>query len=167
LTFGLFFYRNQFSRWLRLLTLLTVIVFELLLEGLLFYGLEPFNSGDEKSTQTLFNDYRGMYLGYTVLAVAIAIPVEIYMVICLAMDRQKAPVLAASAVALGIVVIMGSIVGVVMLSVDFCHQWSGYWSVSFLWGILIEVFVMQTFYMLVRYLILLCLPQDKTEAKKV
>jgi len=167
LTFGLFFYRNQFSRWLRLFTLLTVVVFELLLEGLLYYGFESYNSGREKSTQASFDDYKGLYLGYTVLAVAIAIPVEIYMIICLAMDRAKAPVLAASAVAMGAVVIMGSIVGVVMLSVDFCHQWSGYWSVSFLWGILIEVFVMQTFYMLVRYLILLCLPQDKTEAKKV
>jgi len=53
LTFGLFFYRTHFIRWQRLFTLISVIIFELLIEGLLFYGFEPYNSGHVKSTSTL------------------------------------------------------------------------------------------------------------------
>ncbi|CAG9320578.1 unnamed protein product [Blepharisma stoltei] len=60
-----------------------------------------------------------------ILALAIAIPVEIFMIVAFSIDRTKAPQWSAAAVALGVAILVGSIVGIVMLSYDFCHKWSG------------------------------------------
>jgi len=83
--------------------------------------------------------------------VAIAIPLQIYMILCF--DRRSL-ILKVSGIILGALVILGSIVGIVLLTFDFCQQWSGYWSFTFLWGILLEAFGVQTVYMLTRYLFL-------------
>ncbi|CAG9324923.1 unnamed protein product [Blepharisma stoltei] len=163
---GLVYYRSNFSRWARLFTLTTIIIFELLLEGLLLFGFENTDSGSSASTETLFNDYEAKYFGYTILALAIAIPIEIFMVIALSIDRTKAPAWTAAAVALGITIIIGSIIGIVMLSFSFCFEWSGYWAVCFLYGILIQIFIFETFYMIVRYFILQMVPQvEETKTK--
>ncbi|CAG9326216.1 unnamed protein product [Blepharisma stoltei] len=154
LTFGIIYYRPIFSRWTRLFTLITILLFELLLEGLLLFGFEDINSGSEESTETLFADYQAKFFGYTILALAIAIPIEILLIIAFSIDRNKAPYWPAFATALGTALIIGSIIGIVMLSYTFCHEWSGYWAICFLWGILIEIFVMQTIYMTARYFIL-------------
>ncbi|CAG9333442.1 unnamed protein product [Blepharisma stoltei] len=154
LTAGLFIYKKGHARLWRLFTWEVVIFFELLLEGLLFSGFESTDNGVGKDSQSLFDDYKGTYFGYTVFAVVIAMPIEICLSICLSFDRSAMPKVFYSALALGAMVIMGSIAGVFALSFKFCSEWSGYWAISFLWGILLEVFVMQTIYMGGRYLFL-------------
>ncbi|CAG9320609.1 unnamed protein product [Blepharisma stoltei] len=161
LVFGLIYYRPIFSRVARVFTLIVAIVFELLLEGLLYYGSEDINSGSETATQTLFDNYEGKYFGYMILALAITIPVEVFMIVAFSIDRKKAPIWPAIGVIVGLAVLIGSIVGVVMLSYDFCHEWSGYWAVSFLWGILIEIFIMETIYMIVRYFLIQAYPSNE------
>mmetsp|Transcript_7943 Transcript_7943/g.7811 ORF Transcript_7943/g.7811 Transcript_7943/m.7811 type:complete len:386 (+) Transcript_7943:560-1717(+) len=165
LTFGIVYYRPIFSRWTRLFTLITVLIFELLLEGLLLFGFEDINSGSDESTETLFGDYQAKFFGYTILALAITIPIEILLIIAFSIDRNKAPYWPAFATTLGIALIIGSIIGIVMLSYTFCHEWSGYWAVCFLWGILIEIFVMQTIYMIARYFILESFPPEEVTVK--
>jgi len=166
LTFGLIFYRPTFTRFARLFTLLTVLMFELLVEGLLFFGFENTNSGSVEASSTLFDDYEAKYFGYTILALAITIPVEIFLIIALSVDRSKAPALTAGAIAFGVLILIASIIGIVMLSFEFCYEWSGYWAISFLWGILIEVFAMQTFYMIVRYFLIQSFPPNEAKTLK-
>ncbi|CAG9320588.1 unnamed protein product [Blepharisma stoltei] len=166
LTFGLFYYRSSFTRIARLFTLIVVIIFELLLEGLLYFGFEDIKSGNETATQTLFDDYEGNYFGCMILALAITIPIEIFMIVAFSIDRTKAPQWSAAAVTLGVAILIGSIVGIVMLSYDFCHKWSGYWAVSFLRGVLIEIFIMQTIYMIVRYFIIQAFPPVEESKSK-
>eukprot|EP00358_Blepharisma_japonicum_P006710 CAMPEP_0202940370 /NCGR_PEP_ID=MMETSP1395-20130829/486_1 /ASSEMBLY_ACC=CAM_ASM_000871 /TAXON_ID=5961 /ORGANISM="Blepharisma japonicum, Strain Stock R1072" /LENGTH=1151 /DNA_ID=CAMNT_0049634821 /DNA_START=1761 /DNA_END=5216 /DNA_ORIENTATION=- len=166
LTFGLFYYRPTFTRIARLFTLVVAIIFELLLEGLFYFGSEDINSGSEAATQILFDNYEGNYFGYMILALAITIPVEIFMIVAFSIDRTKAPQWSAAAVTLGFAILIGSIIGIVMLSYDFCHKWSGYWAVSFLWGILIEIFIMETIYMIVRYFIIQAFPPVEESKSK-
>jgi len=138
----------------------------LLVEGLLFYGYETTSIGKQESTDLLFASYENMYFGYTVLALGIAIPVELFLTIALCVDKTKAPVLPAGAIAFGISILIAAIIGVVMLSFSFCHEWSGYWAVSFLWGLLLEVFVIQTFYMAMRYFMIQLFPQAEVKEIK-
>ncbi|CAG9312681.1 unnamed protein product [Blepharisma stoltei] len=151
LLFGLIYFRNHFPRAIRLFILITVIVFELLLEGLLIYGFENISKGKSASTETLFNDYEAVYFGYTILALLIATPIELFMISAFAIDRSKAPMWSIAAVIVGISVLIGSIIGIVLLNIDFCFEWSGYWAISFLYGILVQVFVVETLYMIGRY----------------
>ncbi|CAG9320600.1 unnamed protein product [Blepharisma stoltei] len=154
LALGVLYHCPSFSRLARLFTFVVVVIFELLLEGLLYFGFEDTDSGSEKSTQTLFDDYEGKYFGCMILALSIAVPVEIFMVVAFSIDRAKISKWSASAIALGIAILIGSIIGIIILSIDFCHKWSGYWAVSFLWGILIEVFIFETIFMIVRYFLI-------------
>ncbi|CAG9320557.1 unnamed protein product [Blepharisma stoltei] len=64
-----------------------------------------------------------------ILALSIAVPVEIFMIVAFSIDRAKISKWSASATALGIAILIGSIIGIAMLSIDFCHKWSGYWAV--------------------------------------
>ncbi|CAG9335119.1 unnamed protein product [Blepharisma stoltei] len=152
LTFGLVYYRKDLPRWRRAFILLAVIIFELLVEGCLFSGFEDTDKGREMSTQSIFDNYEGNYFGYTVLAVLIGVHLECALISCMEKGRRVVNILA---LLLGIAVLIGSVIGIVILNVDFCHNWSGYWAESFLWGILMEIFIVQIFYMLIRYIALL------------
>ncbi|CAG9311880.1 unnamed protein product [Blepharisma stoltei] len=164
LAFGLVFYRSEFSRVLRLLTLTAIIIFELLLEGLFLYGFETIDEGSQKSsTKSVFENYEPNYFGYTILSIAIAMLIEVYLIIAFSIDKKKTPYMAASGILVAATILFGSIIGTVWLSYKFCHDWNGYWAASFLFGILVEIFVMQTIYMLFRYLFLENLPESKKE----
>ncbi|CAG9335115.1 unnamed protein product [Blepharisma stoltei] len=151
LTFGLVYYRKKLPRWRRAFILLTVIIFELLVEGCLFSGFEDTDKGREMSTQSIFDNYEGNYFGYTVLAVLIGVHLECAMIAFMETGRILMNIFA---LLLGIAVLIGSVIGIVILNVDFCHNLSGYWAESFLWGILMEIFIVQIFYMLIRYIAL-------------
>jgi hypothetical protein len=157
LLFGLYVKRPIFIRPLRLLTLFSTLILQLFLEGIfLFYGYGTDDSenveNDERSTQSLFDDYKGSYFGYLLVALAIAIPYEILLIVLFSKDWKK-PLLRTLGILLIVVVVGGSIAGIIILTLDFCFKWSGYWAVSFLWGILIEIFFLQIVYMMGRYLV--------------
>lgn len=105
LTFGLYIYRKDFARWLRVLIISSVLVFQLLIEGLLFHASTDYNSGTENtSTNSIFDDYKGEYFGYMFLALVISMPIEICMSIVLSMDRSKSPGYVASGIMVGVVI---------------------------------------------------------------
>lgn len=151
--FGLVIYRPVFSRFRRVITLFTILIFQLLLEGLLIKGLENYNTGVEKSTQRVFDDYVGNYFGYTILAITIAFPVEMFLMIAFSRRREEQPVLFYVALVTVIAITIGSFIGIFILAFKFCFEWSGYWAASFLWSILLEIFFLQFLYMVVRYFI--------------
>lgn len=151
LLFGLIVYRPIFTRFRRVLTLFTVLMLQLLLEGLLIKGFENYNSGMTKDTQWIFDNYTGDYLGYTVLAIAIAFPVELFLMIAFSRSRAKSPELVYPAFIAVLLITVGSFIGVFILAFKFCFEWSGYWAASFLWSILLEVFFLQFIYMVVRF----------------
>lgn len=153
LTFGLYWHQHQFPRWTRVFVILTVLLWQLLVEGLLFYGLEDFDSGKEKATKTLFDDYLGDYFGYTLLALAISIPVEICLTLGLSVPfiSRKNKLIKIVSIMAGTILMCASFVGVVILDLQYCHEWSGYWAISWLWSILIEVLLLQTSLMLITY----------------
>ena len=153
LLFGLFIYRPIFSRFRRVLTLFSIIMLQLLLEGLLIKGVENYNKGTNMSTQHIFDNYIGDYFGYTVLAIAIAFPVEVFLIVAFSKDKEKHPVLFYFAIALAVLIIIGSFIGVFILTFKFCFEWAGYWAASFLWSVLIEIFFLQFMFMIVRYYI--------------
>ena len=155
LLFGLYVYRPIFARVLRILVLGSTLILQLFLIGIfLFYRYETgdgeYDNTDEVSTQTLFDDYKDMYFGFCIVAVAIAIPYEVLLIFMFSQRWNKAALRTIGIIFL-IVVTGGSIAGIIILSIDFCFKWSGYWAISFLWSILIEVFFLQFIYMLVRY----------------
>ena len=153
LLFGLIIYRPVFNRPLRVITLFTVLILQLLLEGLLIKGFEDYNTGVEMSTQTLFDEYAANYFGYTIFAIVIAFPVEMFLMAVFSHKKENNPGLYATGLTLALFCTIGSFIGVFILTFKFCFQWSGYWAVSFLWSILIEIFILQFIYMTVRYLV--------------
>ena len=149
--FGLVVHRPVFSRFRRVLTLFTTLILQLLLEGLIIKGFENYSSGQYMDTQTVFNNYIGDYLGFAVLAISIAFPVEMFLMIAFSRKREERSVLFYSAITTVVGITIGSFVGVFILAFEFCFQWSGFWAVSFLWSVLIEIFFLQFIYMVVRY----------------
>ena len=155
LLFGLYVHRPVFLRAFRVITLFATLILQLFLEGIfLFYAYGTDNSedveNDETATQTLFDDYKGDYFGYCIVAIAIAIPFELLLIVLFSKSWNKA-VLRTVAIVLVVVVVGGSIAGIIILTLDFCFKWSGYWAISFLWSVLIEIFFLQVLYMFVRF----------------
>ncbi|CAG9319790.1 unnamed protein product [Blepharisma stoltei] len=160
LVFGLIYYRKNYSRKARLFVLGTVIVFELFLEGLLLYVFENTKSGFSASAETLFGDYEGKYFAYIVLALGITIPIEIFLSLVFSTRRIKTLGLLVTVTSIEIIILLGSPIGIIMLSNIFCSEWSGYWAISFLYGTLLQVFGFETIYMCVRYFILQAVPRN-------
>ena len=155
LLFGLYVHRPVFLRAFRVITLFSTLILQLFLEGIFLfyaYGTDNSESGnnDERSTQTLFDDYKSDYFGYCIVAIAIAIPFELLLILLFSKSWNKA-VLRTVALVLAFVVVGGSIAGIIILTLDFCFKWSGYWAISFLWSVLIEIFFLQVLYMFVRF----------------
>ena len=47
--------------------------------------------------------------------------------------------------------IIGGVVGVVFSSYDVCHEWGGYWMISFVICLAFEIFFLEVIYMLIRW----------------
>ena len=156
LLFGLPVFRTEFTRVFRLLTLLTLLVFELLLEGLLMMGFEDTEDGQSASDEKYFEDYRDKYFGYTIFALAIALLVQVSLVILFSLKGKMRKFGVAAGVTLVLVVVLGSVAGVVIMAVKFCPNWSGYWGISFLFGTIVEVVLVQSVVMLSRWGLLRC-----------
>lgn len=122
LLFGIFFYRPSFTRVLRAFTLATVIMFEFLLEGLMFMIFENTDKGDARSTQELLDTYTEAYFGYMLIALIIALPVEFYLSTCLSTNRDHGVCWVTSALVFGFSILLGSIVGITLLTFEYCHE---------------------------------------------
>lgn len=157
LLFGILVYRTEFNRVLRLMTLCTVLIFELLLEGLLMMGFETTDEGSSGSAETYFNDYKDKFFGYTIFALVINLALEISLVILFSLKGKMRRFGLAAGYALIIICLIGSIAGIIIMALKFCPNWSGYWGISFLFGTIVEVILVQTMIMGFRVLLLKCL----------
>lgn len=153
LLFGLIFYRPKFTRALRIITIFTTVILHLLLEGLFYYHSYDYESGKPRSTQNLFDTYEEDYFAFALVSLAIALPVEVFLIAVFSHERAKYVVLHLFALVLALLITIGSFIGVFILTFMFDFQWNGYWAVSFLWSILIELFFLQAIYMFTRYFI--------------
>ncbi|CAG9332443.1 unnamed protein product [Blepharisma stoltei] len=164
LVLGLWIYREDFLRYQRIFVLLTVIFWEMLLEGLWFYSFEDYKSGEEDDDWS--GNYKGRYFGYSILAIVLSVPIEIFMIFCFTTKRKENKKLIISAWVLGGIILSASIAGISALNVDFCNEWSGYWALSFIWGIIIEIGIVQCLWMLGRYALLVWYHQYKIEQNR-
>ncbi|CAG9332560.1 unnamed protein product [Blepharisma stoltei] len=151
LLFGMFFYRPSFTRVLRAFTLITVVMFEFMLEGAMLEAFENTDVGEVMDASDIMSNYKREYFAYMVLAIVIASPVEFYLSAALSTDRSNGICWVVSAIIFGFSVLIGSIAGIIVLSFQFCYEWSGYWCFNFLFGILIEIFIIQAAYMIIRF----------------
>ncbi|CAG9320576.1 unnamed protein product [Blepharisma stoltei] len=60
LALGLIIYRPSFTRVIRLFTLVVIIIFELLLEGLLLFGSENISARTEIEIETFSDGYEAI-----------------------------------------------------------------------------------------------------------
>jgi len=157
LVFGIWVFRTEFNRVLRLMTLFTVLIFQLLLEGLLMMGFETTDKGSSGTSTTYFNDYQDKYFGYTIFALFISLALEISLIILFSLKGKMRRFGQAAGYALIIISLLGSISGTIIMALQFCPNWSGYWGISFLFGTIVEVIITQTLIMGSRLLLLKCL----------
>ena len=156
LLLGLPVFRTEFTRVFRLLTLLALLVFELMVEGLLMMGFEDTEDGESASDKKYFEDYKDKYFGYTIFALAIALLVQVSLVILFSLKGKMRKFGVAAGVVLVVVVILGSVAGVIIMAVKFCANWSGYWGISFLFGTIVEIVLVQSVIMVSRWGLLKC-----------
>lgn len=149
--FGFFYSRDVYTRALRITTIFTTVLLQLLIEGLMFYAFENYERGSAMSTPEIFSNFDLNYLGYCGVAIGVAFPVEMFFMIVFSRDKKKNMRLYTSALALALFITIGVFVGVFILTFMFCYKWSGYWVYCYLWSGLIEVFLLQVIYMFVRY----------------
>lgn len=150
LLFGICVPRTEFTRVLRFVTLLTVLVSQLTIEGLMFYGFETTSAGVSGSSYEYFSDYKTVYLGYMIFAVVVTGMLEVCLIILFSMKGKMRSFGVSAGVVLCVVINLAGIAGIIYMSVIFCPNWSGYWSISFLIGCAIEIFLIQLFYMVFR-----------------
>jgi hypothetical protein len=156
LVFGLPVFRTEFTRVLRISTFAVVLIFELLLEGLLMMGFEDTDSGSSGDAKKYFEDYRDKYFGYTIFALVISLLVQVSLIILFSLKGKMRRFGIAAGLALMFVVLIGSIAGIIIMAVKFCPNWSGYWGISFLFGTIVEVGLVQTAVMFSRWGLLKC-----------
>jgi hypothetical protein len=156
LLFGLPIFRTEFNRKLRFSTFLIVLTVELLFEGLLMLGFEHTSAGISGTTQDYFTDYKNNYFGYTILALLISACFQVSLIVLFSFTGRMRKFGLAAGLTLALVCLFGSISGIVIMAVEFCPNWSGYWGVSFLFGTLVEVFIVQFVIMSVRFLSIKC-----------
>ncbi|CAG9319149.1 unnamed protein product [Blepharisma stoltei] len=154
-------YRSTLSRLLKLFTIMTIILFELFLEGLFFYIYEDTETLIAKSTQSLFIRYQAHYFLYTVYALLITFPIEILMVMTLCIDYSPKSFGFRFSIVLGTILLSGSIVGIPILNKYIMRSWCGFWAISYLYGALIEIFGIQMVWMMFRYIFVYCMPKIK------
>ena len=154
LTFGLFLAQDYYTRMQRLLTLAVVLCLELFLQGALLYALEDTLQGKSDITQGYFNVYQSKYFGYTIVSVAVGYALEVCLLLLYNLHGGVRGFGVYTAASLVVIVGAGSIVGIVYLALKICANWSGYWSISFIWGALIEVWLLETVAMFVRYCVI-------------
>jgi hypothetical protein len=155
LIFGLFIYRPIFKRLLRALTVFTIIILQLALEGFFIEVFEDYTYGTYMDIQSLFDKYTWNYFGYTAFAITISIPIEIFFIYVFSYKKENSIWLYAISLLFAFIINIGSAIGIFILTFNFCSQWSGFWAVSFFWSILIEIFFLQFIYMIGRYRIIL------------
>ena len=155
LLFGIFIFREEFNRVLRILTIYSTLCFQLLLEGLLMYGFEKTNSGQSSNAQQYFNDYKNNYFGYTIFAIIISLVLEISLIILFSMKGKMRNFGIFTGIILLLLSIIGDIIGIAIMSVKFCPNWSGYWAISFIWSTIVEIFFIQSIYMIIRFWIVI------------
>lgn len=155
LLFGLFYYRPTFTRSLRVMTIFTTVILQLLLEGLFIYSAYNYETGSIDSTQGIINRYKEEYFGYTIISIVVAFPVEIFLMTTFSNnhDNDKYKILYYLALILCLIITIGVFIGVFILSFKFYFPWGGFWAVCFLWSVLIEVFFLQFMYMILRFLL--------------
>ena len=137
----------------RLISLFSVLCLELFIQGALLYGLEDTLHGKSDITQGYFNVYKSKYFGYTIVSLAIGYCLELSLLILYSMHGKMRCFGIYTAGVLIIVITAGAVIGIIYFTVRVCANWSGYWSISFIWGALIEVFIIETTTMLVRFCI--------------
>ena len=154
LTLGLYLYREDFPRALRVLTIIAIWVFELVMIAIIFRNLETTLRGDDNmNSGDIGDEYSGEYFAYAIYALLICIPLAVYLIIIFSKPQLHVGWYL-SALFVAITMILGSIIGVVFSTYDMCHEWGGYWSISFVICIVFEIFLFETIFMLIRWRIL-------------
>lgn len=153
LTFGLILSQKNFSRFQRILSLHSALILSLFIQGGLLYGLEVTSKNNPDISKNYFETYKSIYFGYTIISVAISFCFEIVFTILFSLYGKMRSFGVYTGVMLISVIIAGSIIGIIYLALNMCDDWSAYWSISFFWGILIEIIILQTVAMLIRFCI--------------
>ncbi|OMJ78776.1 hypothetical protein SteCoe_21350 [Stentor coeruleus] len=153
LTFGLVLTQKNFNRFQRILSLHSVIILSLFIQGGLLYGLEVTSKNNPNISKDYFKTYKSIYFGYTIISVAISFCFEVIFTILFSLYGKMRSFGVYTGVVLIAVIVAGSIIGTIYLALNMCDDWSAYWSISFFWGILIEIIILQTVAMIVRFCI--------------
>lgn len=150
LTLGLWTYREDYSRVFRVFTMLILWVSHLIVIGLIFVVMKDTDTGKTMTAKELFENYELEYLLYGTADLCISIVLAVILIYVLSSTEGKSSKIFIFCTALGTAVIVAGIVGTVFIVFDFCHQWGGYWAITYLYAILSQIFVLETVYMIVR-----------------
>ncbi|CAG9329837.1 unnamed protein product [Blepharisma stoltei] len=154
LILGFWVHRPGFSRLSRLFTLITVVLFELMLEEVLLFVYGNSDNGEIMGSQDLVSNYINKYLGYTILAVITVIPIEAFMIASLSLNRKQTSNWAAASIVIGILIMIGSVVGIFVMNSQMDFEWYALWGLSFFTGILLEAGIVESFFMFARYFVI-------------
>ncbi|CAG9333046.1 unnamed protein product [Blepharisma stoltei] len=144
LLLGLFLQKSEISRLSRLFTLITILFFELGLQGLLFFSYEKFDP--EAYTEAIFSEFSSKFFGYAILAATIAMPIEAFMLILLSINKKEKSGKFLVFTGLGVLILIGSITGIYMI--DYGYM---YWAICLAIEVILEICVVESFLMFVRY----------------
>ena len=148
LTFGLFLYRADYPRVFRVATILAIWLFLLVAIAISFECFEDIDEGSGFTSSDIFDRYEFEDFLYGLVALAATLVYAFTVILCYVKGNGTANCSFMTAVFLTVCGILGSIVGIVFFTFDFCHEWSGYWAITFLICIPIEILVLETLYML-------------------
>ena len=157
LTFGIFMHQKYFTRVQRLISLYTVIILGLFLEGALLYGFENTSEGKSSLSNDYFTLYQSKYFGYTIISIIVAYFIEICLTLLYNLSGNMRTFGIYFSGLLILIIVLGSIAGIIYFSIKVCDNWSAYWGISFIWGALLEIIILETLTMPIRF----CLVKER------
>ncbi|CAG9329838.1 unnamed protein product [Blepharisma stoltei] len=151
LILGFFVRRPDFGHLSRLFTLMTIVLFERALEEALISTDSNIVIGEAMGALDFAIYYINNYFVYTILAIIAAVPIEAFMIASLSFKRKQVSNWATASFVVGILVMIISAIGIFFMSPQAGNEWNRLWAVSFMVGILLEVSIIESFFMFARY----------------